>query len=120
MVKQFLQFLENEDASTITLKKFNDSTGNKYPTFSVCLTLERSSMDNIEIIKNFYQEDLINETLGIDVLVYYEMLLGNLNMDTGAKAVGMANFSSLEFDRAKRNMVKFIHYERTSFKGESL
>ena len=55
VVKQFLQFLENKDSSAMTLRKFNNLEKDKYPTFSLCLTVEEDPKQwrNLEIIKNF-------------------------------------------------------------------
>ena len=83
----------------MTLRTFNTLEKDKYPTFSLCLTVEESEEQwrNPEIIKNFYQTDRINETLYISMSEYYEMLQGDSH--------GKTNFSLLEFDQAKRNIL---------------
>ena len=67
--KQFSQFLENKDSSTLTLTKFNTNEKDKYPTFYICLTVEKSEEGwrNPGIIRNFYHTDLINEKLDMDM-----------------------------------------------------
>ena len=98
----------------MTLRTFNTLEKDKYPTFSLCLTVEESEEQwrNPEIIKNFYQTDRINETLYISMFEYYEMLQGDSH--------GKTNFSLLEFDQAKRNILTSVFYESTNLSDRTL
>ena len=117
VVKQFLQFLKNEDSSAMAFKRFNSFEKDKYPTFSVCLAEEFGNWHDMKTIENFYQANKINETLGISVLDYYELLIGmGFKKDPNRKT----NFSTLEFDQAKRNMLNSMGSMTLSVRDEEL
>ena len=116
VTKQFLEFLQNKDSSAMMFRKYNDLEKDKYPTFSICLTIEDLEGDetwrNKDIIRNFYKENKINDVFSKDVSYFYEALQGH--------AVENSSFSLLEFDEAKRNLLKSIYLEIVSFSGVAL
>ena len=113
VTKQFLEFLENKDSSAMMFRTYNDLEKDKYPTFSMCLTIEDLDGDetwrNTDIIRNFYQEKIINEVFGKDISYFYGALQGHAEKNL--------SFSSLEFDQAKRNLLKSIYLRIIGFNG---
>ena len=87
VTKQILQYQENADKSSFYFKKYHQEEEDKYPTFSICFYADDRYPGTL------YQEDVINDTLGIDALEYQNMLLGD--------SIGPTNFSLLEYDDAK-------------------
>ena len=64
---QIIRFIENEDSSAITFKRFNQSPEDKYPTFSLCFKGAPLS---------WYHDDLIFSRFGLTSSRYAKTLEG--------------------------------------------
>ena len=79
--EQFLQYLKNEDSSSVSFRKFNDEKRDLYPSFSICM----HSTEGAIIKKNSeFKEDPIESEL------YHKMLTGKTNLNE--------SFHGIEFD----------------------
>ena len=94
---QVLDYMKNEDVSLLTYKKYNVEPTDRYPTFSICLD------PTDDDILDLYQEETIQQHLNISVADYFDMLTGGSIRDDG-----LTNFSLLQFDDAKRELLKMI------------
>ena len=71
-VKQVIRYIENNDSSVISYKRFNESPEDQYPTFTFCLANEPLVVYNNELHK-----------FGITKDDYYKLLSGsNSSVDT--------------------------------------
>ena len=96
-ILQVLDYMKNEDVSLLTYKKYNVEPTDRYPTFSICLD------PTDDDILDLYQEETIQQHLNISVADYFDMLTGGSIRDDG-----LTNFSLLQFDDAKRELLKMI------------
>ena len=98
---QVLDYITNADVSLVTYKKYNEEPADRYPTFSICL---RPSFDEmLEYGNNLYQEEKLNQSLGMSGADYFSMLIG-----ASFEGDGLTNFSLLEFDDAKWDLTIMI------------
>ena len=62
------RFLENNDSSSISFRKFNKSPKDEYPTFTICI----GTIYYLEIFDNVY----LNQTFNLSSKIYSEVLRG--------------------------------------------
>ena len=79
--EQFLQYLKNEDSSSVSFRKFNDEKRDLYPSFSICM---HSTEGAIIKKKSEFKEDPFESEL------YHKMLTGKMNLNV--------SFHGIEFD----------------------
>ena len=89
--KQIFQYRKNDDKSSISFKRYHTTKDDKYPTFSVCFSIDGSYPETL------FQDDIIKAKLDIDASDYHYMLIGLLK--------GKTNFSLLEYDEAKWDLL---------------
>ena len=53
---QVLDYIKNEDVSSVSYVKYNDEPDDMYPTFSICLWPD---VDDIEYEDNLYQDFIL-------------------------------------------------------------
>ena len=87
VTKQILHYGKNHDKSSFHFKRYHTTKEDNYPTFSICFVAD----DRYPI--TLYQDDIINNTLNVETIVYQNMMIG--------KTIGTTNFSLLQYDDAK-------------------
>ena len=92
---QVCGYLRNEDVSVISYRKYSNTDEDKYPTFTICWSPRYYDL--------LFREERIKKTMAMTGAAYYRML-------NGAKVKGnrITNFSSLEFDDAKWDLLYYI------------
>ena len=77
-----------------SFKQYYKYKEDKYPTFSICLSIEEYESSTL------YQEANVKEVFGIDEATYYFMM--------GGYPSGNINFSTFEFDEGKWDILRGI------------
>ena len=102
VTKQVLQYQKNDDKSSFFFKQYHATTEDRYPTFSIFFYAD------LRYPGTLYQNDLINDTLGIDPSDYMNMLNGY--------TTGSTNFSLLQYDEARWDLrIMLNRYSMTDY-----
>ena len=67
--EQFIEYLKNEDSSSVSFRKFNQDERDIYPTYSICMHSSKGAI--LKVKPNNFEND---SHLGIDK--YHKMLIG--------------------------------------------
>ena len=91
-LRQTLRYLNNEDSSSMTYKRFNESPEDRYPTFSICLLsspfFNLRHLSNKEVLSKF----------AITANEYTQLLKGNdIVSSRRGSHVGFSNVSQIGF-----------------------
>ena len=87
--EQFIEYLKNEDSSSVSFRKFNHDLRDLYPTYSICMHSTKGAILKPPLLGN-------ETRLGSDS--YHKMLLGNEQLHN--------NFNDIDFEN---NTVDIFH-----------
>ena len=68
----FGRWRENKNTASITFKKYEQTPEDKYPTFSICLAVDKTT------VATLYHEDKLQQILGTNSLKHPIELIGYL------------------------------------------
>jgi hypothetical protein len=81
---QFMEYLENEDSSSVSFRKFNQDQRDVYPTYSICMHSAKGAILKVQ------PKNLEKEThLGIDI--YHNILIGKEKVHKRFKDIKFEN-----------------------------
>ena len=84
-VAQIVRYTENGDASKVTFKRFNESSNDRYPTFTFCL------VDNTELIYSEATKELLLTSTA------YSSLLKGDNFSQSISTENMRSILKVDF-----------------------
>ena len=92
--EQLLEYLKNEDSSSVSYRKFNQAEKDIYPSISICLHSTQGGIfdETSELKQMFATEDVISSTDE-----YHKMLIGQKDLSHG--------FKSSDFDQMTVDIV---------------
>ena len=70
MVFLFCKYYDNEDSSTVEMKRFHDSPSGRYPSFSFCIHAKGGKL---------YKDEILRNEIGLTQEEYYQQLTGGGN-----------------------------------------
>ena len=97
---QVLRYFDNEDASSINYKTFNDSPLDIYPTFSICL----HATDRYPL--HHFLRTEVQEKTGVSEVEFDQMLKGTSDADVEDV---LTNILTMEYDQFSLKFESFLN-----------